>query len=278
MLLGLALEGSGVGAHALRHMGIEPDRVRLEVEKAIQPGSVHVVPAVSVWKRLTGNAPGLPQSLPSKRVVEYAISEARGLGHNYVGTEHILLGLLREQGGVASRVLQNLGVTVELARTAVVRVLGSHPESEAEPLREGCEICSRITQIRRGEFSGLIAELHETYAILGENQGYRGWCVLYLKGHREHLSELDVARQCRIFGEVALVARAIREIVNPRRINYECLGNVVPHIHWHIIPRHADDPEPTKPVWGWSADQLKGTISDAERGKLCQHLARVIRG
>jgi len=132
----------------------------------------------------------------------------------------------------------------------------------------GCGICETVESIRRGEHAGLIAELSETYAVLGENQGLRGWCVLLLKEHREHLSELDSARQCRIFADVVRVAGAVREVVRPRRINYECLGNVAPHIHWHVIPRHEDDPEPRAPVWGWSAERLRGEMGEAERGEL----------
>jgi diadenosine tetraphosphate (Ap4A) HIT family hydrolase len=146
-----------------------------------------------------------------------------------------------------------------------------------------CEICARAERIRRGQDPLLIAELGETYTVLGDNQGCPGWCVLLLKEHREHLAELPQERQERIFGEAARVAAAIRAVFpasgkggGPPRINYECLGNVVPHIHWHIIPRHGGDPEPMKPVWGWPAEQLRGSLSDVQRAALAHRLGEAI--
>ena len=120
-----------------------------------------------------------------------------------------------------------------------------------------------------------IAELTEGIVLLGDNQGLPGWCVLVLKDHREHLAELDHDRQAQVWGDVARVAAAIRSVFpasgrggGPPRINYECLGNLVPHIHWHVIPRHADDPEPTKAVWVWPDERLRGSMTDAERAEL----------
>jgi diadenosine tetraphosphate (Ap4A) HIT family hydrolase len=82
-----------------------------------------------------------------------------------------------------------------------------------------------------------------------------------------------------VFTDVIRVAHAIRETFPtsgksglPPRINYECLGNLVPHIHWHIIPRHADDPEPTKAVWGWPEAKLKGTMTPEQRTALIAKL------
>jgi diadenosine tetraphosphate (Ap4A) HIT family hydrolase len=139
----------------------------------------------------------------------------------------------------------------------------------------GCPLCE--TGARRG--SGFISELEESVVVLGENQGCPGWCVLVLKDHVEHMAELSIPRQQRVFAEVARVAAAVRAEFatsgkggGPVRINYECLGNQVAHVHWHIIPRHADDPEPTKAVWGWSEERLKGTMTEAERDELVVRL------
>ena len=85
ILLGLVKEGSGVAANVLKNLGVDLRKIRLEVEKLIQPG-LHAV--------ATGN---LPQTPRAKRVIEYSMEEARNLNHNYVGSEHILLGVLREQ-------------------------------------------------------------------------------------------------------------------------------------------------------------------------------------
>jgi len=108
--------------------------------------------------------------------------------------------------------------------------------------------------------------------MLHEQQGLPGWCVLWLKDHREHLSDLSPAVQAAIFGEVARVAGAIRAVVKPRRINYECLGNVTAHVHWHVIPRYQTDPEPRAPIWGWPKPQLDGNMPPEVRIKLAANL------
>lgn len=139
-------------------------------------------------------------------------------------------------------------------------------------MHDRCEICRRIETIRRGEHPGLIAELGRTYAVLADNHGPRGWCVLLLKRHEEHLDELVFREQIEVFHEVALVARAVRRVLSPRRINYECLGNQVPHIHWHVIPRHEDDPAPTRVVWNWPRERIAGAMSAEQRAELIAQL------
>lgn len=108
--------------------------------------------------------------------------------------------------------------------------------------------------------------------ILGDNQGCPGWCVLLLKQHVEHLAEVDARTQAELFSDVARVAGAIRRVFGPLRVNYECLGNQVAHVHWHVIPRHADDPDPRKPVWGWPAERLKGLLNADQRADLIRRL------
>ena len=118
ILLGLVKEGSGVGANVLKNLGVDLRRVRLEVEKLVKSG-----PEVVTMGKL-------PQTPRAKRVIEYAIEEARNLNHNYVGTEHLLLGLLREQEGVAAQVLMNLGLKLEDVREEVLNLLGAGMEAE----------------------------------------------------------------------------------------------------------------------------------------------------
>lgn len=148
-----------------------------------------------------------------------------------------------------------------------------------------CEICGRLAEIRSGRHPWLIAELGETYAVLGDNQGCRGWCVLLVKEHVEHLAELTRERQGRVFDDVARVAGAIRAVFpasgrggGPPRINYECLGNVAAHVHWHVIPRHGDDPAPAGPVWGWGEERLRGSLEQGERLRLVGELRRALKG
>lgn len=111
LLLGLVLEGTGVAANALVNLNLDLHRVRQEVEKVVQSGS----PICSM-----GN---LPQTPAAKRVIEWSMQEAQNLNHNYVGTEHILLGLLRQRECVAAQVLMNLGLRLEQARAEIRRLL-----------------------------------------------------------------------------------------------------------------------------------------------------------
>jgi ATP-dependent Clp protease ATP-binding subunit ClpC len=118
ILLGLVKEGSGVAANVLKNLDIDLRKIRLEVEKIVQSGP----DMVTMGK--------LPQTPRAKKVIEYSIEEARNLGHNYVGTEHLLLGLLREQEGVAAQVLMNLGLKLEDVREEVLNLLGHNMATE----------------------------------------------------------------------------------------------------------------------------------------------------
>ncbi|MCD6365050.1 MAG: ATP-dependent Clp protease ATP-binding subunit [Planctomycetes bacterium] len=128
LLLGLVKEGSGVGANVLKNLAVDLRKVRMEVEKLVKAGP----DMVTMGK--------LPQTPRAKKVIEFAIEEARNLNHNYVGTEHLLLGLLREQDGMAAQVLMNLGLKLEEVRQSVLELLGTGVEPEemdAAPRREG---------------------------------------------------------------------------------------------------------------------------------------------
>ncbi|OQZ05773.1 MAG: NDP-hexose 4-ketoreductase, partial [Planctomycetes bacterium UTPLA1] len=121
ILLGLVKEGSGVGANVLKNLEIDLRKVRMEVERLVKSGP----DMVTMGK--------LPQTPRAKKVIEFAIEEARNLNHNYVGTEHLLLGLLREQDGVAAQVLMNIGIKLEEVREEVLNLLGAGVENEGEP-------------------------------------------------------------------------------------------------------------------------------------------------
>src|SRR6478736_4814938 len=124
ILLGLVKEGSGVAANVLKNLDVDLRKIRLEVEKIVQSGP----DMVTMGK--------LPQTPRAKKVIEYAIEEARNLNHNYVGTEHLLLGLLREHDGVAAQVLMNLGLKLEEVREEVLNLLGAGVESEEPQAQE----------------------------------------------------------------------------------------------------------------------------------------------
>jgi len=119
ILLGLVKEGSGVGATVLKNLDVDIKKLRIEVEKLVHSGP----DMVTMGK--------LPQTPKAKKVIEYAIEEARHLNHNYVGTEHILLGLLREAEGIAAQVLMNLGLKLEDVRQEVLNLLGAGVDEAA---------------------------------------------------------------------------------------------------------------------------------------------------
>jgi len=121
ILLGLIREGEGVAATVLEKMGLSLENIRLEIEKLVQPG-----PATQI----IGDLPFTPRA---KKALEMAAEEARSLGHNYIGTEHLLLGLIREEEGVASQVLINLGLDLNTVRNKVMEVLGSELPGFGQP-------------------------------------------------------------------------------------------------------------------------------------------------
>ncbi len=113
LLLGLIKEGEGVAAAVLQKLGLDLETIRIEVEKLVQPGP---------QTQVLGDIPFTPRS---KKALELSAEEARALGHNYIGTEHLLLGLVKEGEGMASRVLLNLGLDLSKLRNEVMELLGS---------------------------------------------------------------------------------------------------------------------------------------------------------
>ncbi|HNV23837.1 MAG TPA: Clp protease N-terminal domain-containing protein, partial [Candidatus Omnitrophota bacterium] len=113
LLLGLVREGEGVAAAVLQKLGLDLETIRIEVEKLVQPGP---------QTQVLGDIPFTPRS---KKALELSAEEARALGHNYIGTEHLLLGLVKEGEGMAYRVLLNLGLDLGKLRNEVMELLGS---------------------------------------------------------------------------------------------------------------------------------------------------------
>ncbi len=120
ILLGLIQEGHGVAANVLRSMGMDLDKIRREIEKIVKPGPA-IDPSVQI-----------PFTPRAKKVVELAMEEANNLGHTYIGTEHLLLALLREQEGLAAHVLRNLGVRLDEVRDEVIEFLGGPSQEDQD--------------------------------------------------------------------------------------------------------------------------------------------------
>ena len=126
ILLGLVQEGSGVAANVLKNMGIDLNKIRTEVEKIVKTGPSMVT---------MGQLPFTPRA---KKVLELSMEEAGNLGHNYIGTEHLLLGLIKENEGIAAQVLINLGVKLEDVREEVLDFLGADTGEEEEEEERRC--------------------------------------------------------------------------------------------------------------------------------------------
>ena len=143
MLLGLVKEGTGVAANVLKNLDVDLRKIRLEVEKLVQSGPE----MITMGK--------LPQTPRAKKVIEYSMEEARNLNHNFVGTEHILLGLLREQEGVAAQVLMNLGLKLEEVR-----------EYRNKGLQDKSLATSNVVQQRANEIDFIDAQTNHLKALI----------------------------------------------------------------------------------------------------------------
>ena len=164
VLLGLIGEGTGVGPKVLKKMGVNLKDARVEVEKIIGRGSGFV-------------AVEIPFTPRAKRVLELSLEEARQLGHNYIGTEHLLLGLIREGEGVAARVLENLGVDLSKVRSQIIRELGENSEvsvgggatkSKSPTLDEfGTNLTQKATDGKLDPVVGRAKEIERVIQILG---------------------------------------------------------------------------------------------------------------
>lgn len=149
VLLGLVKEGSGVAANVLKNLDVDLRKIRLEVEKLVQSGPE----MVTMGK--------LPQTPRAKKVIEYSMEEARNLNHNYVGTEHILLGLLREQEGVAAQVLMNLGLKLEDVREEVLNLWDTGSTAKTARNAHVVNLARRIQAVR------VLSPRHRHLIVLG---------------------------------------------------------------------------------------------------------------
>jgi len=121
ILLGLIREGEGVAAAVLNNLSVDLEEIQQKIEETVKKG-----------KAAQAAGPDLPYTSRAKKVLELAMGEARELNHSYVGTEHLLLGLLREEKGIAAQVLTDAGVNLEAARAETLRLLGTEMPSNGE--------------------------------------------------------------------------------------------------------------------------------------------------
>lgn len=140
-----------------------------------------------------------------------------------------------------------------------------------------CGICTLIERCRAGSFADFVAELPHSFVILGDAQFYRGYCVVLAKRHinEVHLMPADEARA--LFDETIAVGRAIALATRPLKLNYECLGNQEPHVHWHVFPRFEIDAMRAAPVWMRSEAERKVALEDSDRRALIRILGAELR-
>jgi len=106
-----------------------------------------------------------------------------------------------------------------------------------------------IERIKAGTFEGLVAELPHSFVILGWEQFYRGYCVMLAKLHATELYLMPVEEAHALSDEMRLLAEAIAAATHPWKMNYSCLGNQEPHVHWHLHPRYQSDELRNAPTW-----------------------------
>jgi diadenosine tetraphosphate (Ap4A) HIT family hydrolase len=112
-----------------------------------------------------------------------------------------------------------------------------------------CPFCRKLAALDGLPDSEVVWRFPHSVALLGTWQFYRGYCLLVARTHAVELTDLADAERRAYLEEMCLLARAIQQCHRPRKLNYELLGNQVPHLHWHLFPRPADDPDAQRPVW-----------------------------
>jgi diadenosine tetraphosphate (Ap4A) HIT family hydrolase len=112
-----------------------------------------------------------------------------------------------------------------------------------------CQFCKKLAVLDSLQPDELVCRLPHSVVLLGPWQYFQGYCIVVARTHAAELSQLREGDRTAYFGDMCRVAKAIELEFQPRKLNYELLGNQVPHLHWHLFPRYASDPDGLKPVW-----------------------------
>jgi len=112
-----------------------------------------------------------------------------------------------------------------------------------------CPFCRKLSDLNSLPPEELIWQFPHSMALLGPWKYFHGYCILVARAHATELNQLPDVERIAYFNEMCLLAKAIEEGFHPRKLNYELLGNQVPHLHWHLFPRYDHDPDVLKPVW-----------------------------
>src|SRR5215471_10818480 len=145
---------------------------------------------------------------------------------------------------------------------------------------QSCVFCPMIAALEKaetyrgatGRVSRRVALLPTAVAVLGTDQYYAGYTLVISRRHATELYHLPDGESTAYFQDMLRVARAIDRAFSPRKMNYELLGNTVAHLHWHLFPRYADDPNPRRPVW--EHDHPPKTRGEAESAQVIEAIQR----
>jgi diadenosine tetraphosphate (Ap4A) HIT family hydrolase len=143
-----------------------------------------------------------------------------------------------------------------------------------ETADRACGICSMIERIRGAAFPDWIADLPRSWLTLGDAQFYRGYCVLLAKHHVTELHAMPRGEAHELLDEILAVGRTLAEVLRPLKLNYECLGNQEPHVHWHIFPRYLKDSMRLAPVWQRPEADRKISLEPSARAELIGTIRR----
>jgi diadenosine tetraphosphate (Ap4A) HIT family hydrolase len=143
-----------------------------------------------------------------------------------------------------------------------------------------CVFCGVLRELRgagtyRSPAGGVyrkVGDLPASVVILGHDQFYRGYTVVIARTHATELYHLSDGERAQYLDDMVRVARAIDHAFKPRKMNYECLGNTVAHLHWHLFPRYADDPTPLRPIWEHA--HPPGALDDGESAAVITAIRR----
>jgi diadenosine tetraphosphate (Ap4A) HIT family hydrolase len=127
-----------------------------------------------------------------------------------------------------------------------------------------CHFCQKLARLGELPSDEVVWQFPRSVVLLGAWQYYHGYCVLVARQHATELFHLGDADRRAYLDEMNTLARAIADCFRPHKINYEMLGNQVPHLHWHLFPRRADDPDRLRPVW-LALDRAERDPAERER-------------
>lgn len=150
-----------------------------------------------------------------------------------------------------------------------------------------CLFCQKLATLRELPDEDVVWQFPHSIALLGAWQYYTGYCILVTRRHATELHHLDTNERRAYLDELCVLAQSIGDVFQPHKLNYELLGNQVPHLHWHLFPRSVNDPDRLRPVWialdraerdeGEHRRLEYGALSRAEitaklRNRLAQHI------